>query len=931
MKRLAVLSILLCATFIALAQETKRTLEFDDILKWNRITERVLANDGKTIVYKNEPWKGDPALKITTNNGEERLSIDGGTGAKITFGSGFVVFTIKPPVEHIRQLKLKKAKKDEMPKNQLGIYNLKTSSYEKINRIKSYKIPSKWGDWIAWQTEPEKNKKKEKKEEGEEDDDKSESAENAYSLSVKNFNTGNMFSIPFVTQYYFAEEKEILVFVSTGDDKEFNAGLYHYDLKKNDQTLLLTGEGDFKQITLNKEGSLVALLAEISEDKEDKKNYEMYLWSGNSVAEKVLDNANEAIPENWEISANGRLSFSESENRIFFGTAPVKPENDTTILKEEIPVLDVWHWNEHVLQTQQINNKSRDLKKTYMAVFHIDKSEMVQLQTKKIDRLSLIDKGDHNYLLGVSNYPYAVQTMWEGSPAHNDFYFIDVNTGKARMIKKDCRATPAPSPDGKYLYWYNAIDSTWNTYNITSGKEYKVTSPEIIQCANELSDTPNPPGSYRIAGWTKNDEALLVYDRYDIWEVDPENNIGPVNLTKNGKSGRLTYRIITLDREQEYVDLDKIQYLTAHNEITREDGFYKLYNKKKSFPEKLIGGKYKLGAFAKAKDSDVVLYTKENFKTYPNLLVSDLKFEKSIQISDANPQQKDFFWGTAELYSWTSLDGRKLEGTLHKPENFDPHKKYPMIVNFYEKSSQGLYGYRMPECHRSTVDYHYYTSNGYIIFNPDVYYKEGYPGEDAFNCVMPGVTALIGEGFVDENHVGAQGHSWGGYQVAYLATRTNLFAAIESGAPVVNMFSAYGGIRWGSGLNRSFQYEHTQSRIGKSIWESPLRYIENSPLFTMDKVTTPILIMHNDNDGAVPWYQGIEYFIALRRMGKKAWLLNYNEADHWPTKVRDKHDFQIRLAQFFDHYLKGAPMPKWMKEGIPAVNKGIDLGYELIK
>ena len=580
MKRLAVLSILLCATFIALAQETKRTLEFDDILKWNRITERVLANDGKTIVYKNEPWKGDPALKITTNNGEERLSIDGGTGAKITFGSGFVVFTIKPPVEHIRQLKLKKAKKDEMPKNQLGIYNLKTSSYEKINRIKSYKIPSKWGDWIAWQTEPEKNKKKEKKEEGEEDDDKSESAENAYSLSVKNFNTGNMFSIPFVTQYYFAEEKEILVFVSTGDDKEFNAGLYHYDLKKNDQTLLLTGEGDFKQITLNKEGSLVALLAEISEDKEDKKNYEMYLWSGNSVAEKVLDNANEAIPENWEISANGRLSFSESENRIFFGTAPVKPENDTTILKEEIPVLDVWHWNEHVLQTQQINNKSRDLKKTYMAVFHIDKSEMVQLQTKKIDRLSLIDKGDHNYLLGVSNYPYAVQTMWEGSPAHNDFYFIDVNTGKARMIKKDCRATPAPSPDGKYLYWYNAIDSTWNTYNITSGKEYKVTSPEIIQCANELSDTPNPPGSYRIAGWTKNDEALLVYDRYDIWEVDPENNIGPVNLTKNGKSGRLTYRIITLDREQEYVDLDKIQYLTAHNEITREDGFYKLYNKK---------------------------------------------------------------------------------------------------------------------------------------------------------------------------------------------------------------------------------------------------------------------------------------------------------------------------------------------------------------
>jgi dipeptidyl aminopeptidase/acylaminoacyl peptidase len=180
---------------------------------------------------------------------------------------------------------------------------------------------------------------------------------------------------------------------------------------------------------------------------------------------------------------------------------------------------------------------------------------------------------------------------------------------------------------------------------------------------------------------------------------------------------------------------------------------------------------------------------------------------------------------------------------------------------------------------------------------------------------------LIDLGFVDEKHIGAQGHSWGGYQVAYLATRTNLFAAIESGAPVVNMISVYGGIRWTSGLNRSFQYEHSQSRIGKSIWESPLRYIENSPVFTLDKIQTPILIMHNDDDGAVPWYQGIEFFTGLRRLQKPAWLLNYNEADHWPTKLRDKEDFQIRLAQFFDHYLKEKPMPDWMQKGIPAVEK----------
>ncbi len=254
-----------------------------------------------------------------------------------------------------------------------------------------------------------------------------------------------------------------------------------------------------------------------------------------------------------------------------------------------------------------------------------------------------------------------------------------------------------------------------------------------------------------------------------------------------------------------------------------------------------------------------------------------------------------------------------------------------MIVNFYEKSSQGLYDHRVPELGRSTIGYHYYTSNGYVIFNPDVYYEDGYPGESAFNCVMPGVTALIEDGFIDRDRIGAQGHSWGGYQVAYLATRTDLFAAIESGAPVVNMFSAYGGIRWWSGLNRAFQYEHTQSRIGATIWEAPLRYLENSPLFTMDKVTTPILIMANDADGHVPWYQGIEYFVALRRLQKPVWMLNYTGEPHWPQQFKNKKDFQIRMSQFFNHYLKDAPQPMWMKEGVPVIKKDFDLGYELIE
>jgi dipeptidyl aminopeptidase/acylaminoacyl peptidase len=273
------------------------------------------------------------------------------------------------------------------------------------------------------------------------------------------------------------------------------------------------------------------------------------------------------------------------------------------------------------------------------------------------------------------------------------------------------------------------------------------------------------------------------------------------------------------------------------------------------------------------------------------------------------------------------LDGKKLEGIIYKPANFDPNKKYPMIVNFYERNSETLYKYHMPEAHRSTIDYSMYLSNGYIVFNPDIRYRDGFPGESCYNCVMSGISEVLSRGYVDEARIGAQGHSWGGYQVAYLATRTRLFAAIESGAPVVNMYSAYGGIRWGSGLARSFQYEHTQSRLGATPWTDSRRYYENSPLFLMDKVETPILIMHNDQDGHVPWYQGIEYFVALKRLGKPAWMLNYTGEPHWPTKNPNKLDFQIRMKQFFDHFLKGEPMPKWMKEGVPAVKQPYELGY----
>jgi len=250
-------------------------------------------------------------------------------------------------------------------------------------------------------------------------------------------------------------------------------------------------------------------------------------------------------------------------------------------------------------------------------------------------------------------------------------------------------------------------------------------------------------------------------------------------------------------------------------------------------------------------------------------------------------------------------------------------------VYFYERVSDRIHGHRAPAPTASTIHIPVYVSNGYVVFTPDIKYKEGFPGQSAFNCIVPGVKHVLAEGYVDPARVGIQGQSWGGYQVAYLVTRTNMFAAAMAGAPVSNMTSAYGGVRWGSGMSRMFQYERTQSRIGGTLWEKPLHYIENSPVFSADRIETPLLIMHNDADGAVPWYQGIEMYMAMRRLSKPSWMLVYNKEAHNLRRRKNRMDLSIRMMQFFDHYLKNEAPPVWMTQGLPATLKGRTLRYEL--
>ncbi|MFC2115789.1 alpha/beta hydrolase family protein, partial [Bacteroidota bacterium] len=489
------------------------------------------------------------------------------------------------------------------------------------------------------------------------------------------------------------------------------------------------------------------------------------------------------------------------------------------------------------------------------------------------------------------------------------------------------------SVGGKYIIWYEKEDSNFYSHGVETGELTCLTCDIEADFYDSDHDKPSLPGSYGLAGFTKGDESVLIYSRYDIWKIDPSGNKLPINLTgQTGSNESISYRYRHLEYDDPFIPLKKSIFLEGFNEATKETWIYSSSALLSMKPVALSEGNYHYKLQSRARNADVLCWSKEDFDEYPDVYVSDPEFKQKHKISDANPQAVDYYWGSANLVHWTSYAGDDLDGILYIPEDFNPEKKYPMLVYFYEKRSERLHWHVSPAPSRSSLNFALAVSKGYVVFVPDIPYRTGNPGQSAYDAVVSGAIAMCDQfSFIDRDNIGIDGQSWGGYQVAWLITRTNLFKAAMAGAPVSNMISAYGGIRWESGRSRMMQYEDGQSRIGGTLWQETDLYIENSPIFRVPEIETPLLIMHNDNDGAVPWYQGIELFVAMRRLNKPAWMLVYNDEAHnlskWPNKV----DLSIRMTQFFDHYLKGAPVPEWMATGIPAIDKGKTDGYRFME
>ena len=923
---------------LPLFSSDKRPLNHSDYDGWKHIQNQQLSNDGRYLAYALFPQQGDGELIVRDlKTGKEFRQQAGelpppppsnfavpqaedapppipGLAIKFLEDSSAIVVLTFPKHDDTETAKRAKSKPDDMPKGDLIVMNLPSGEVFRAPSVKNFQVPTRASGFVAYlqlSTKP-----------AETDAPKETLAKEKKTVTgdlvLRRVANKTERKFPFVSEYTLTNDGKLLVFATTAKPVEASGVFSTATAATAEPVPLLEGKGKFEKLTWDEQQTRLAFVADRDDSSAPVPEFKLYTWDRqNTAASEIASSKSPGMPAGWTIAESAPITISNKADHIFFGTASKKPEPkapDKTPADEKVSV-DLWSWKDDYIQPMQKVRAEVERSRSYRAAYDINTKAFVQLAD--VTMPEALPSDDGHYAIGLDDRAYRREEEYD--QRYEDVYITDSATGARKLAVKKNTGRLTWSPTSQYAVFYNGKD--WLTVSASDAALVNLTAKLGVSFGREDYDSPSNPTSYGLAGWTSDGRYLLIYDRFDIWRISPDGSAA-VKISE-GRKEHLTYRLVRFtygDPEDKWINPSKPLLLRADNDDSHATGFYRASVESGTPPEKLAFEAKNFAPAIKARNAEVYVTSTSTFSEYPDLLVTDGSFREFKKVSNANPQMANLLWGTDELIRYQNDDGVPLQAILYKPANFDPKKKYPMLVYLYERLTQGVNNFIEPRPGH-TINPSYYTSNGYLVLEPDIAYKIGYPGQSALGCVLPAVQAVVDNGFVDEKSIGIQGHSWGGYQIAYMVTQTNRFRAAAPGAPVADMISAYDGVRWGPGIPRQFQYEHTQSRIGGTPWEYPMRFIENSPIFMVDRVKTPLLMIHNDADDAVPWYQGIELYLALRRLDKEVYLFSYNGEPHGLRRRVNQKDYTVRLQQFFDYFLKGAAKPSWMETGIPYIEK----------
>lgn len=854
--------------------------------KWPSVGHAGISDDGRYVFYMidNQPV-GSQTLVFRAANARWTLDVP---GAK--------AFTVVLTPDSRRAAFMK-------GDDSLGIVVLGRPSIEYIPQVRSFLLPKDGkGEWLAYQVRGPAN-----------------------TLVVRNLATRRQRSFAGVADYAFNDDGSVLVFQAESKQEGSSTHSLNW-VRLADGTVTSIWQGaKVRNLIFDATGAQLAFAVDGHGDDSSETAF-WYYKAGTAKALPLADSRSAGLDKDLRLERI--TSFSRDGSRLFVSLqerSDLRPQPDPDAVQ-----LDVWSYTDTLLQSQQ--QHAGNPLQSYKAVIGIRERKVIRLEQEQEithdpnDDVVLVTRRVGRGGIGLED--------WNSAHAW-DFSLVSARDGTRTLVKAQTRRNLRLSPGGRYVIYYDPRHSNYFSYAVSTGAVRNITQ-DIPTDWTGPAEQYVEPGAYGATGWLTDDAAVLLLDRYDIWQVDPAGRRPAINLTNGyGHRHNVVFRLAT-DRRNAVIGSGDDLLLAAFNRTNKDNGFYRAKVGASADPVQLTMGPYvyyapstgsgALGrAPVKARNAEAYLVRRMSATESPNYFwTSD--FKSFTRLSDLRPEQ-EYNWLTTELHSWKTLDGVTAQGILYKSENFDPAKKYPVIFQYYEKKSGGLNEYKEPGVSTSNINIPWFVSRGYLVFQPDIHYRRGATGDAAVSAVVSAAQYLSRMPWVDATKMGLQGFSWGGFETNYLITRTDLFAAAITGGGFTNAISFYGTVNEGGSTWQS-SFEESGFGIGASLWERPDLYIKHSPVLRADRVTTPLLMMDNKGDGSNNWGQAMEFFTALRRLGKRVWLLQYDDGGHgvWGKSAAD---YTIRITQFFDHYLKGAPAPKWMTRGIPARLKGVDRGLEL--
>ena len=904
----------------------RRPIESQDIAAWKRIrSPGSLSRDGKWFGYILSPNEGDDELIIrATTSGDEMRFPVGEYGGRFAFTADnrWLIYSVAPSRE------AKRLRQAAQPaRNAVAVLDLATRKRVEIDGVQSYTLDGERSGTLVLEPFSAPG------------NDTSKSRGTGRDLILYDLVAATKRTLPNVREFAFDATGRWLAWTVDASDQVGN-GLHVRDLEMGADRVLDEDRAVYRGLKWGDHSSDdLAALKGVPDTSRADTLYSLLWYTGISRGaprgHRFDPRHDTSVPAGMTIATTRPLRWSEDRDAIFLGIRPVRQRsvgNATKSEPQEKVDLVLWHWNEPRVQSQQQREKARDDAYTYLAVYHLRNERFVRLADNALREVEVAARD--NWALGWDARAYATDN-WLTGRHHVDLYAVDTRTGARRLlVKRYLLIYGLPgrtkryflSPDGVHVLTW--AEGAYTVHDLANGSGHPLVSKDGPSFGQLPYDYSPHKAEIQPAAWSKDGAVVILSDGWDLWAV-PIRGGAPVNLTVDGRRNGIRYAYIASELmgsdpvvDPATIDLSAPWYVWAVAEWGRETGYVRI-NGRTPGATRVLWDEASLSWATKARDADVVAFRRGTAIEFPDYYPTDLAFSTPHRITEANLQQRQVLWPSgAMLVDYKGPSGERLQASLLLPARYQKGKRYPAITLIYERESFRRNYYAAPTewggggGEGTGVDATLYASRGYVIIYPDIDYRKDRPGTSALHCVLAAARAAVAAGVVDSTRVGLAGHSWGGYESAFIATQTSFFTAVLAAAPITNMISEYGGIYWASGAALSAATESDQHRLTRPYWQDPESYIRESSVFHVDKVTAPILIVHNDRDDAIDWRQGIEFYNVMRRAKKQIVLLQYVGQGHSTGGANGK-DLSRRAREFFDHFLMGAPAPRWWTHGVP--------------